>query len=130
MERFEAWWAEKQSISFRSAYADAPELHGGECEKRWGSSYKAKERVAFLAGASDHDSALASAVKERDEAYARVEVMRRHLTRVIGDHWAPNDCYSTGPLTGDPFVDLVECPSCAALEFLKSLAPELAKEPS
>lgn len=32
--------------------------------------------------------------------------------RAIGDHFAPNDCYATGPLTGDGFRDLVQCPAC------------------
>jgi hypothetical protein len=35
--------------------------------------------------------------------------------RAIGDHNAPNDCYATGPLTGDPIADLVECPACIYL---------------
>jgi hypothetical protein len=29
-----------------------------------------------------------------------------------GDHSAPHDCYATGPLTGDPVMDLVVCPGC------------------
>jgi len=33
--------------------------------------------------------------------------------RAIGDHHAPNDCYATGPVTGDSFRDLMECPACA-----------------
>lgn len=33
--------------------------------------------------------------------------------RAIGDHFAPNDCYATGPLTGDPIRDLVQCPACS-----------------
>lgn len=33
--------------------------------------------------------------------------------RAIGDHFAPNDCYATGPLTGDGFRDLVQCPACS-----------------
>ena len=33
--------------------------------------------------------------------------------RAIGDHYAPNDCYATGPLTGDHFRDLVQCPACS-----------------
>jgi len=32
--------------------------------------------------------------------------------RANGDHHAPHDCYATGPLTGDPYRDLVECPGC------------------
>jgi hypothetical protein len=35
--------------------------------------------------------------------------------RAIGDHHAPNDCYATGPMTGDEYLDLVQCPACAFL---------------
>lgn len=31
---------------------------------------------------------------------------------VNADHSAPHDCYATGPLTGDPHLDLVRCPGC------------------
>lgn len=33
--------------------------------------------------------------------------------RAIGTHHAPHDCYATGPMTGDEYRDLVECPACA-----------------
>lgn len=33
--------------------------------------------------------------------------------RAIGDHIAPDHCYSTGPLTGNAYHDLVECPECS-----------------
>jgi hypothetical protein len=33
--------------------------------------------------------------------------------RAIGDHYAPNDCYATGPMTGDEYRDLVQCPACS-----------------
>jgi hypothetical protein len=33
--------------------------------------------------------------------------------RAIGDHFAPGDCYATGPMTGDPIRDLVQCPACS-----------------
>jgi hypothetical protein len=33
--------------------------------------------------------------------------------RAIGDHFAPNDCYATGPMTGDAVYDLVMCPACS-----------------
>lgn len=36
----------------------------------------------------------------------------REGRRAIGDHHAPEDCYATGPLTGDPIRDLVQCPAC------------------
>ncbi len=32
--------------------------------------------------------------------------------RAIGEHNAPSDCYATGPLTGNHFADLVQCPAC------------------
>ena len=37
----------------------------------------------------------------------------REGRRAIGDHWAPNDCYATGPMTGDAIHDLVQCPACS-----------------
>jgi len=46
---------------------------------------------------------------------ANLEFLLQH---VIGDHCAPNDCYATGPLTGDPIADLISCPSCSALDYL------------
>ncbi len=33
--------------------------------------------------------------------------------RAIGDHFAPSDCYATGPMTGDAYRDLVQCPACS-----------------
>jgi hypothetical protein len=39
----------------------------------------------------------------------------KEARRAIGDHYAPNDCYATGPITGDPFRDLVQCPACSAI---------------
>ena len=38
----------------------------------------------------------------------------KELRRAIGDHYAPNDCYATGPVTGNDYRDLVECPACSA----------------
>lgn len=35
--------------------------------------------------------------------------------RAIGVHFAPDDCYATGPLTGNPIADLVACPGCVLL---------------
>lgn len=46
----------------------------------------------------------------------RVSSLTVHLRRVIGDHNAPHDCFSTGPLTGTA-ADVL-CPACAALRFL------------
>lgn len=32
--------------------------------------------------------------------------------RAIGEHVAPYDCYASGPMTGNVYHDLVECPAC------------------
>ena len=63
----------------------------------------------------------------RHEAQAEIDALKAEndnleflLKRVIGEHCAPNDCYATGPSTGDDIADLVVCPSCAALDYLAS----------
>lgn len=33
--------------------------------------------------------------------------------RAVGNHVAPGDCYATGPLTGNDYRDLIECPACS-----------------
>ena len=52
---------------------------------------------------------IVRACNAHDELVAALKEGRR----AIGDHNAPNDCYATGPLTGDPVRDLVECPACS-----------------
>jgi len=42
--------------------------------------------------------------------------VKKMLVRVIGDHDAPSDCYSTGPLEGNRMDDI--CPSCEGLHYL------------
>ena len=44
--------------------------------------------------------------------------------RAIGDHFAPDDCYATGPMTGDPIRDLVQCPACS---FIAAYEAAIAK---
>lgn len=58
-------------------------------------------------------SAILALIQQRDELLAAL----RSAKRAIGDHYAPDDCYATGPLTGDAFLDLVQCPACAFLEM-------------
>jgi len=52
-------------------------------------------------------------IAERDARMAELKEVLGEARRAIGDHFAPNDCYATGPLTGDPYRDLVECPACS-----------------
>lgn len=47
--------------------------------------------------------------------------------RAIGDHSAPNDCYATGPLTGDTYRDLIQCPACSFIGVYEAVLIE-AKE--
>lgn len=59
-----------------------------------------------------------------DAAERRVGELEKLMAaarRAIGDHHAPNDCYATGPLTGDAFLDIVQCPACAFLEQHEAL---------
>ncbi len=39
-------------------------------------------------------------------------------------HSVPNDCFSTGPLTGDPIEDLVVCPGCRAIAAIEEVLTE------
>ena len=48
-------------------------------------------------------------VQMNQELLAALEEGRR----AIGEHLAPYDCYATGPVTGDAFRDLVQCPACS-----------------
>lgn len=67
----------------------------------------------------DHAATVAELRAKADAAERRVgelEELMAAARRAIGDHHAPNDCYATGPLTGDEFLDLAQCPACAFLE--------------
>lgn len=57
-----------------------------------------------------------------NEILAALEEARR----AIGDHYAPNDCYATGPMTGDAVRDLVQCPACSAIAMYDDLKAKLA----
>lgn len=59
----------------------------------------------------------------RDEALesSRNDLLEEGL-RAIGDHFPPNDCYATGPLTGDAHQDLVGCPACAFIAKAAAIA--------
>jgi hypothetical protein len=48
--------------------------------------------------------------------------------RAIGDHHAPDDCYATGPMTGDAFRDLVQCPACSFIAMHEALLSRIEGE--
>lgn len=58
----------------------------------------------------------------------RLEAALREGRRAIGDHNAPNDCYATGPLTGDEYRDLVECPACSFILNYDAALPSAPSE--
>jgi hypothetical protein len=45
--------------------------------------------------------------------------------RAIGDHTFPTDCYATGPLTGNAYKDLIECPACSFIVKYESVKARL-----
>lgn len=49
--------------------------------------------------------------------------------RAIGDHSAPSDCYATGPLTGNPIRDLVQCPACSFIAMYDAVIAKATREP-
>ena len=50
-------------------------------------------------------------LKQRDELLEALKAARR----AIGDHHAPEDCYATGPIARNDYLDLVQCPACFAI---------------
>lgn len=62
----------------------------------------------------DHaqDAANNAAAIALHEYSAAVAELIEAAKMANGDHSAPHDCYATGPLTGDPVMDLVVCPGC------------------
>lgn len=59
---------------------------------------------------------IANAINSHDELVQMNQELLAALEegrRAIGEHSAPYDCYATGPITGDAFRDLVQCPACS-----------------
>lgn len=76
---------------------------------------KAIERAVLLAVGWR----LSDEVSRREAAEKDMSVLVDLIMRLVGDHNAPEDCYSTGPFHGDA-RDLV-CPACAALRVASHL---------
>lgn len=77
------------------------------------------KRMEFNAQLQDENTSLRTALTAEREVSDKLE---KALKRVVGDHNAPNDCYATGPLTGNLYEDLVSCPSCEAESLLAEVA--------
>jgi hypothetical protein len=62
---------------------------------------------------SEADARLIAAAPEMLEA---LKIGRR----AIGEHHKPSDCYATGPLTGNHFADLLQCPACLFIHMYEA----------
>lgn len=93
------WKADRLHPEFVSAdvavrYVDAP----------------SREEVCTLYGARGTEGeANARLIAAAPELLAVLHEGRR----AIGDHFAPDHCYATGPVTGDAIRDLIQCPACS-----------------
>ncbi len=56
-----------------------------------------------------------------EPSVAQIMAVLHEGRRAVGDHWAPNDCYATGPVTGNEYRDLVECPACSFIAMYDAL---------
>jgi len=65
-----------------------------------------------MSGPVDVLAVLRANMGPHSEAVAAVAELIEAAKMANGDHSAPHDCYATGPLTGDPVMDLVVCPGC------------------
>lgn len=66
-----------------------------------------------------------AALAESDPLRAQLVEALKEGRRAIGTHDAPHDCYATGPMTGNEYRDLVECPACSFIE-MHDAAPRAA----
>ena len=75
-----------------------------------------------LPGGGDFDDQLNEHRANARLAAAAPELLDalHEARRAIGDHYAPNDCYATGPKTGDLIRDLVQCPACSFIAMYET----------
>jgi len=69
--------------------------------------------AAKAAAQADYEARIMAALDTPAPAMGELVEALKEGRRAIGDHFAPHDCYATGPLTGDPYRDLVQCPACS-----------------
>lgn len=70
------------------------------------------------------DAYSAQEAPKLEMAYSAVAGLIEAADRANGEHVAPHDCYATGPLTGDPILDLVACPGCGLSAALRRVKGE------
>ena len=64
---------------------------------------------------------LATDLADALEQEAKLRAALIEGRRAIGTHHAPDDCYATGPMTGDVFRDLIQCPACSFIAMCAAL---------
>ncbi len=91
----------------------------GVTDPQFGLWRSGKERISNasrIARVPDMEATIIAQAAELERLRAERDALRKVITegrRAIGDHFAPHDCYATGPMTGDPIRDLVQCPACS-----------------
>lgn len=87
---------------------------------------KASEETQSAAERILHDMAAYKTGLEAEIARLR-EALKAYVGAYLHD--APNDCFATGPLTGDPYQDIVACPGCRAKELSAiALSPAVTQQ--
>lgn len=71
------------------------------------------ESEHYLGLAQEEIERLNQTIKEVEADIRRLLQVLDEGRRAIGDHCVPDDCYATGPATGDPYRDLLQCPACS-----------------
>lgn len=69
-----------------------------------------KQLADALIGLAAADAIIKRLKRERDALLAACVLSRTAL-----DHLVPEDCWATGPVTGDLVQDLIVCPGCQAI---------------
>lgn len=93
-----------------------------------GGTHHSSAYPDYASGFDDALDAACEAVKKVDALMAEMLEALREGRRAIGDHFAPNDCYATGPLTGEPFRDLVQCPACSFISMYEQVVARASGE--
>lgn len=77
--------------------------------------------IAWMDGAHRSKQTYRERIAALEGEVERLREALEEGRRAIGDHSAPDDCYATGPLTGDDYRDLVECPACSFIAVYEAL---------
>lgn len=73
-----------------------------------------------VCNAIDREMDLRERLEESEKDAKKWRAVSEEMRRAIGDHYAPDYCYATGPMTGDAIRDLVECPACSAISMYEA----------